>query len=303
MARSTISSIAAGMSLTNDRTLGPRGLDVQPQQLEFVAALERQPPRESFEQHHAHRIHVRKRGRLHALGGFGRDVFVGADDHAVARIPVGAAHARDAEIGHFEAVALVDHQVGRLDVAVHDLLLVRVIESVQSLNRIAGGLVVSQPSLLVQHLRQGRAIDVLHRQVMFVAQLKKLPYLRDVRMIQLGLRLRFLTEPLEHARVVRHLRPQTLQRHFAMQLLIHRVVHRSHPALAERMVNLVVFDVPAHSDRIVLRAAPLGGCAIARSNIRESSSLVAATAVRPCSPIWSVTLERSQRSGFHPDQV
>jgi hypothetical protein len=37
----------------------------------------------------------------------------------------GAGHARDAEVGQLDAPAVVEHHVGRLDVAVHHALLVR----------------------------------------------------------------------------------------------------------------------------------------------------------------------------------
>ena len=188
-------------------------------------------------------------------------------------------------------IAFVDHQIGRLDVAVHDLLFVRVVQAPQHLNCIAGGFFVRQASFLAQDPRQGRTVDELHGQVVFVSYLEKLPDLGDIRMIELRLRLGFLAEPLQHARVIGHLRPQTLERHFAVQLRVHRVVHRAHPTLAEGMVDLVIFDVPAHSDATdISDVAPLGGFATARLNFIKSYRLIAVLILRPFPLIWLVTL-------------
>jgi len=71
---------------------------------------------------------------------------------------------RDAEVQHQRAVA-VDQDVVRLDVAVDDVVLVRIGERVGDLRRIPNGLLERQMPLAVQHRPQRVALDHRHRVV------------------------------------------------------------------------------------------------------------------------------------------
>ena len=131
-----------------------------------MLARERPFAGEDLVSDHRERELVRPAGDLGALHLLGRHV-VGRPDQ---RAGHGVAVRRgvdfgDAEIGHFDVAVAAQHDIGGLDVAVDDALGVSVIESRPSLaqdgeqparfERLAGG----------HDVLEGRAVDILHRDI------------------------------------------------------------------------------------------------------------------------------------------
>src|ERR1035441_401887 len=88
-----------------------------------------------------------------SLDSLGRDVFVGADDHAI---------------------------VGGLDVAVNDAVPVGVFQSLQCLHGVSAGLVIGQAPPFAKHFGQCGAVDVFHGHVVFGRGLKVIVKVRGL---------------------------------------------------------------------------------------------------------------------------
>ena len=71
----------------------------------------------------------------------------------------------DAEVGDLGAAVAVEQDVGGLDVPVHDTVLVREVEAVADLPDQVGDLLEGEDALLGDHMLEGLALDVLHRDV------------------------------------------------------------------------------------------------------------------------------------------
>ena len=100
-----------------------------------VSALERQLPGEQSVEHDANRVEIGSAVDLAAEDLLGRHVRGRAHHVAALREVLGAQHARDPEVHDLDDPHLGDHQVGRLQVAVHDAGAVRVRERVEDLHR------------------------------------------------------------------------------------------------------------------------------------------------------------------------
>ncbi len=102
-------------------------------------------PGEQLVEHHAGAVDVA--GRLHtpALRLLRRHVGDGADQIAVAGERVGAHQMGDTEVHHLDVAVLVQHDVLRLHVAVHDPLSVRAGDRVQKLDAQGDHVRVTQP--------------------------------------------------------------------------------------------------------------------------------------------------------------
>jgi hypothetical protein len=81
-------------------------------------------------------------------------------------------------------------------------------------------------------------------------ELKVLVKVSDLGVVELCLGLRFVPKPFRHAGLAGHVVTQALERHLAAQLDLNGVENSSHAPFAQDMVDLVVFDDPAHSDGI-----------------------------------------------------
>jgi hypothetical protein len=130
-----------------------------------VVAVERALVRQQLVQHDPHREQVCAGIDLLPLHLLGRHVFQGADHAALrARGLAGVLDARDPEVGELDPPARLDQQVGRLDVTVHDALLVRVVERGQQVADDLEGLLQRIAHPAVQVVLEVVALDVFHDQ-------------------------------------------------------------------------------------------------------------------------------------------
>lgn len=160
-----------------------------------AVALEGGPAGQHFEQHHAQgknvgaaverlsqhllRRHVLGRAQHHAGLGHGRRCHVG-----------------DAEIGQLGHAHGGDHDVGRLNVPVHDAQALRVIEAVGNLRRDIAEGVERQSFGLVHPLAQRLALQILHGDIGDAIDLAHVVDGDDGRVVQPPGRLRFADEAL-----------------------------------------------------------------------------------------------------------
>ncbi len=115
--------------------------------------------------------------------------------------------ARDAEIHDLDGAVLQQHDVLRLDIAVYDPVVVRMLQSPEDLDRKMDGLFPSDRALLPDVLLQRNAVDILHA----VAEIH-IEYPDDIRMRQHGDRLRLVAETAAELLVVEVLFLEDLDR-------------------------------------------------------------------------------------------
>ena len=121
--------------------------------------------------------------------------------------PAGSVHdasarAREAEVGDAHATVLVEEQVGRLHVAVHDSPRVRVVERIGDVAADARGLRGAQEVAAVEHRAQAAAFEQLddHERLLVLAPVVDR---HDVRVVQRGRDLGLGAEPAQEAGVLR----------------------------------------------------------------------------------------------------
>ena len=207
------------------------------------SSLERQPPAQHLVGHHADRVEVGRGGDVGGQRLLGRHVGGRADGHPgrglelLRRRPV--QRLGDPEVGDLDVPLLGDQEVLRLEVAVHDVLLLGGGEAgeevVQDHDHLLG------PQLA--HVRAQRAAaQVLHRDVRRALGEERLIDDDDVRVAERAGDVRLAQEALDQLRILGAERRQLLERHQPLQIGLARQVDRGHAAAAQLAQNLVSTD-------------------------------------------------------------
>ena len=122
--------------------------------------------------------------------------------------------ARKSEVREHRAAVRVDQDVGRLEVAVDDACIVRVLQAVADLTQVAPcGQRVERPS--IQDVAQRAAADQRHGQERDTLRDLEVVDREDVGVVQLGERLGLGLEPFDKSLVLEQLRRQRFQRDLA----------------------------------------------------------------------------------------
>ena len=207
-------------------------------------------PAEHFVEHHAHRVDVRALIHVHAALLLRSHVVWRAHDEAGLGGGGGFrrrfGQPRQAKVRDLHMALGVHHDVGRLDVPVHDALPVRVGQRRADLPGERQRLLGIEPDL-VNDLVQIRALDEFHdEEKVALRRLAEVMHGKDVRVVEPGhgpgLAHKTVHEILAHADLQR----QDLDRDKAVQRDLPRLVHRAHPAAPEHLRHLVVRKKPRH---------------------------------------------------------
>ncbi len=175
----------------------------------------------------------------------GRRADDGADLGRLGLVALGLVHARHAEIGELGVALGVDHDVGRLDVAMDDARLVREFERIQQLGHQAENRAEVVPLVGVEVVLELLALDVLHHDVREIALGSEVVHLHDVAVVEPRDGAHFTLEAHgNHARgfLIELAGEDGLDRHPAAQVRVEAVVHQTHRPLAENALDLVTAE-------------------------------------------------------------
>jgi hypothetical protein len=182
------------------------------------------------------------------------------------RLPlaVGQGHA---QIDHLEDPLGVDHQVGRLHIAVDQPHFVRVGQTHGGLAEVVGHGHVVERAVLFHQLPQGGAFDVLHDQVVVLPLAVDVERPNDVRMVQGRHGAALSIEPLEVGRALSELLVKHLDGHAAPHQAVLAQIDAAHAPRTQMGQELIAAEeepavaaphelavLPRGEDRLILEA-------------------------------------------------
>ena len=187
----------------------------------------------------------------HVGGGAEHDPGIGArpvdaDGRGVG--PGGLHDLCETEVDDLGVAVVGDHDVGRLQIAVDDALLVCAREPFGDLGRERERARLRQRAA-AERLAQLLAANQLHRDERHTVGLADLVDDRDVRMLEHGCRTSLLQQAVAAHRVVHEIVGKDLQRDFAAELHVDGAIDDAHAAAANLVDDLVVRKGPAHHSR------------------------------------------------------
>jgi hypothetical protein len=151
---------------------------------------------------------------------------------------------RETEVEELRLPTLGDEDVGGLDIAVDDAVLMRRVEAVGDLH---GQLqqVFGREGLLAQVMLERAALHQLHDDELLAVVLADVEDGADAGMIQRARQPRLALEAFGRARLRQQRRGQEFDRHLATEPGVLGAIHDTHPPATELVENAVVPDVAA----------------------------------------------------------
>ena len=150
-------------------------------------------------------------------------------------------HAHDGRLN--AVVAERDHQVRRLDIAMHQPASKRILQTKRHLPSNLARLGDRQRAEPIHDRRQVRPVNVFHHQITDVVMLARIHRPHDVGMFEPSDRPHLSLEPRDRVGILHPVRHQHLDRDDAIEMRVQRLINRPHPAAP----NLPQQDVLAES--------------------------------------------------------
>ena len=196
--------------------------------------------REELVRERSHRVLIGERGTGVTETLLGAHVGRRPDTQPGSRELRGVDDLRDAEIRDLNVAATIDENVRRLDVAVHDPLIVRVLQGVAELDEEPLDDANGKRGVRSDQGIERRAVHELHDEKQRIAFVADRVDHDDVRMIQLRRRPCLALEPLFHSFVEGEVRQHGLDRHLPVQPQVIREVDGGHTPTSDLFADLVL---------------------------------------------------------------
>ena len=205
---------------------------------------------EALEQHAAERVHVRPSVHCVAADPLRREVGP-RPNHARLGQPLGRLQVlRDPEVDQVDALlqaVAADQGIARLDVPMHESVLVRRVERSSELGDDVDGAVGVQSALGAQEPPEVRALDVAHGDVEQAIDLARVVDRDDARMLGRRRQSRLTQEARTEPSVVAYIAGEQLERDVALKPEVLCPVHHSHAAVTEQFGEAVLAERRPHS--------------------------------------------------------
>ena len=201
-------------------------------------------------QHRAQGIQVAAPIGATTLDLLGRHEFRRPDDRPGDRQLFGGKHLRHAKVGDLHRAVLRNQQIGRLQVAVNDPHIVRMLQPRTDLHRDLDRLLPRNPPVATQSPGQRVAFHVFHRVVVGLVVIRPaLEELDDVGVVQLLECFDLAMEPQDETIFPGQRCRQHLDRRALAGLLMRADIHRPHRASADLAVDQVRSNTGGMHDR------------------------------------------------------
>ena len=179
------------------------------------------------------------RGHVGERPGRGAGLGERSDSTQVSLVAVSKGQLGESEVHHFGVPTRGHHDVGRLQISVHDAAFVSLGERFGDLLGESQRFGQRQRAL-AQHVAQGASIDVLHRDERHTVVFAHFVNVAKKRVIDRSCRQRLTTKTLTGDPVLTHRGRQELERDPAVQFGVVRQVDDPHPTLSELLEDVVV---------------------------------------------------------------
>ena len=168
-----------------------------------------------LEEHNAQRIHVAACRNLAAAGLLRRNIMHRTHNRLGINHRLVRHHLGDTKIGNLRIHVLVDKNILRLDVAVNNVMAMRMLQSIcQTHAYFQHGV---QAQLMLLHIfLQRHAVHIFHNYILIVALGNNIVNVDDIRMHQTRRRLGLTSELLEQLLILEELVAQHLHRHISV---------------------------------------------------------------------------------------
>jgi hypothetical protein len=164
----------------------------------------------------------------------------------------------NAEVHEAGVAARVEHDVGGLEVAVHDARLVHRLQALRHLHREVVGQVGVEGAPLAQQALEVRALHELHRDEEEATVLAVVVYGADVAVAHAPGQLDLRAEPLRHLGVLGEVGPQDLDGHHLVQHAVARAVDHAHAPAPDQALHLVAAVEDGARPDVHRQHVPLG---------------------------------------------
>ena len=178
---------------------------------------------------------------------FGRRIVRRAHDGAAQRQRFGAHHAREAEVDELDRSVEQTIDVARLDVAVDDVFVVRVVQRIEHLQQDLD-LLLEVELAAAEHRGEILALQVLHRDVDDAVDLAGFVHRDDVGMRKARAGLGLAVQALEVVRPI-DVRPDGLDGDGALERRVDGLVDLAHPTDSEQRLDAKPADVLGRATR------------------------------------------------------
>ena len=155
------------------------------------------------------------------------------------RLGFAAGEPRDAKVSHLDRTVRDQHDVLRLDVAVHDALIMGVLQRAQNLRHKIDSFPGVDHTLLLDILLQGDALDIFHNDILQSVAVADVKDTDDIRMRQNSNRFGFIFESAAEIFVRQILILKNLHRDNAIIDIVERFIYNGHTADADDLDDLI----------------------------------------------------------------